>query len=358
MENIMYKIYQTFFILLLVSFFVSCNSDIENIGYEPTPPQVDYEALKAYKASDHEIMFGWFGGWNGPGTTMATSLMSLPDSVDMVSNWGQPWPLTDVQMEDLKNVREIKGTKVLACIFTPYLGRYLEPADREERLEYWGWGDTQEERDEAVRKYAKALAEEIIKWGYDGLDIDNEPEFMGEPAHIYESPGRFKIFIETLGEYFGPKSGTDKILAIDGYVTNYVYQDLSPYFNYFILQSYYENTYARYDVRFNTVANYFKETRKELAKKIILTEDFEQYSSSGGRTFLQRDGSYTISTLGMANWQPLDEDKNEVKKGGAGLYHIEYDYRNSNRPYHFTRQMINIMSTSDESLETETEEKE
>lgn len=342
----MKTLYKSLLIFILALAFVACDNDTENIGYVPPLPQVDYDALKAYKASDHEITFGWFGGWSGPSGTMASSLMSLPDSVDMVSNWGQPWPLTDAQIADMKNVQQTKGTKILACIFTPYLGRYLEPEEEAERLAFWGWSDTDtEQQAAAIRKYAKAMAEEIIKWGYDGLDIDHEPEFQGYPAHMWGSRDRFYIFIDELSKYLGPKSKSGKILAIDGYVWQNVTPDMADMFDYFILQAYYETSYSRYDSRFNQVVNtYTSSTREELAKKIILTEDFERHSGDGGGNFLLRDGSYTRSSLGMAYWRPLNSEGVEIPKGGAGLYHIEYDYRNAKYPYYYTRQMTSIMN--------------
>ena len=44
-----------------------------------------YTALRAYKQTDHQVAFGWFGGWSGEGAYMKSSLAGIPDSVDIVS---------------------------------------------------------------------------------------------------------------------------------------------------------------------------------------------------------------------------------------------------------------------------------
>ena len=48
-----------------------------------------YAALRAYKQTDHQVAFGWFGGWSGEGAYMKSSLAGIPDSVDIVSDLGK-----------------------------------------------------------------------------------------------------------------------------------------------------------------------------------------------------------------------------------------------------------------------------
>lgn len=43
------------------------------------------------------------------------------------------------------------------------------------------------------------------------------------------------LFIQTLGERIGPKSGTDRLLVIDGEPQSIV-SESGPYFNYFIVR--------------------------------------------------------------------------------------------------------------------------
>ncbi|EJW93390.1 endo-beta-N-acetylglucosaminidase F2, partial [gut metagenome] len=133
-----------------------------------------YEALRAYKASDHTICFGWFSGWNGSGTDMQNQLRGVPDSMDLVSHWNPVEtyvePLSPAQVEDLKAVQQ-KGTKVLFCLFWKNLGFRFTPPEITEGMDpgtqeydkamadYWGWYrhgsgryDNSPEAEAAVRK--------------------------------------------------------------------------------------------------------------------------------------------------------------------------------------------------------------
>lgn len=43
--------------------------------------------------------------------------------------------------------------------------------------EYWGWTDDADaaQIEAAIRKYANGLVDEVLKYGYTGLDLDYEP---------------------------------------------------------------------------------------------------------------------------------------------------------------------------------------
>ena len=44
-----------------------------------------YEALRAYKASDHSVSFGWFSEWGEGGVATNNMLQAVPDSMDIIS---------------------------------------------------------------------------------------------------------------------------------------------------------------------------------------------------------------------------------------------------------------------------------
>lgn len=60
---------------LLTSIFVGC-SDWTDMEAKSFPEEVTsdeyYAALRAYKQSDHQVSFGWYGGWTGDGAYMKT----------------------------------------------------------------------------------------------------------------------------------------------------------------------------------------------------------------------------------------------------------------------------------------------
>ena len=77
---------------------------------------------------------------------------------------------------------------------------------------------------------------------------------------------------------------------------------------------------------------------QEIARKLIVTENFEAHSATGGVTYTTRDGKRVPSYIGMAMWEPIG-----ARKGGIGSYHMEKDYA-ANPIYKYLRQGIQIMN--------------
>lgn len=67
----------------------SCNTDIESLTIQRPLTYDDqyYQNLRDYKASEHEIAFGWFAQY-GAQNSAAVRFMGLPDSLDICSMWG------------------------------------------------------------------------------------------------------------------------------------------------------------------------------------------------------------------------------------------------------------------------------
>ena len=312
--------------------------------------------LRAYKLSDHQVTFGWFGGWTGENPA-SRCLYNLPDSTDFVSLWDGFSNLTKAQQADLKHAQEEKGIRALACALLFDIGKGVTPAqpkaskDKGETWEqynhnYWGWVDGDEEKiNAAIVKYANAICDTIYKYNLDGFDLDAEP-YIPQPFQTSKEMwqgDRMNLFIRTMGKRIGPKAETEegrkKLLVVDG-EPYWFSADMALYFNYYILQAYNCYSYTDLDTRFQQVANKFasKQSAEEVARKLIVTENFEAYSAKGGVNFTTRDGKTVTSYLGMAQWQPL-----KGRKGGIGSYHMEKDYA-ANPSYKYLRQGIQIMN--------------
>lgn len=382
---------------LFVSAFSACNkwTEVEPNNYKTEHGDEYYENLRAYKASDHSVTFGWFGSWTGKGASLQGSLMGLPDSVDFVSMWGNWHSLNAEKWADKNKVKELKGTKVLMCFIVGNVGdqttpayvrqKHVNPETQEEYYEVNGvkydkelhavnafWGYTgayttnqygreaevdQEMLATAIRKYAKSLIDTISKYEWDGFDFDYEANYgasgniagdrsgdNGNPEINRQRTG-FKVFIEEMGKYLGPKSGSGKMLVIDGEPQN-MHPDVRDYFDYYIIQAYYSTSYTDLDNRYTKLLRGLEATgdpelEKMVAKKLIYCEDFEMngYAKNGGTTHETRDGREVPSLIGMAGWQPT----NGYRKGGVGTYHMEYDYVN-NPEYKWLRRATDIMN--------------
>lgn len=236
----------------LGALLTSCE-DVEN---EPvinpyTYSPLYYQNLRDYKASDHEIAFGWAAqyAWRN---SMATSFLGLPDSLDICSLWGGIPTDPDV-LKDMRYVQQVKGTKMLAVAITRI---DAETSEHEFKQVYLKGREenNQELIDSAIIMYAEYFLDQVFENDLDGFDADYEPE--GD----YLSGSHFELFYKHMAKYMGPnpditkeerlelirerygdamaaKPGIcDKLLNIDQ--TGLSMSSIEPYSNYCFLQAY------------------------------------------------------------------------------------------------------------------------
>ena len=332
-----------------------------------------YANLRAWKKTGAPVGFGWFGGWTGVGSSMKTQLMGLPDSLGVVSLWGAGTKEFDeARKADLKAVQSIKGTKVLTGFQVNSVGAQLTPHGQTPE-EYWGWVDgtseeAQAKQTAAIIKYANALCDLVDKLGLDGFDYDFEPNYEGEGnlwfdhtwteanagwRSLSEEKKKIKVknmitFISTLGKRLGPQSGTDKLLTVNGEPQKMV-PEVGKYFNYFIVQAYDSWGDGDLDRRLQATIDNYKGhlDAVDVARKYIVTENFEKWAAQGGANYTDRSGNVMKSLEGMARWLPVVNGK-VVQKAGIGTYHMEYEYTVSGHTetYPFLRGGMNIMNPS------------
>lgn len=185
--------------------FTACD-DVERIEPDVINPPFTYgpqyyQNLRDYKASDHEIAFGWFAEY-GPQNSMAVRFMGLPDSLDICSLWGGIPTKPDV-VEEMRFVQKVKGTKMLVVAITridaetndkPFKQLYNEGRAENDR----------EKIEESFRQYANYFLDQIFDNDLDGFDADYEPE--GD----YLSGDNFMIFYRHLAQYLGPNPNVTK----------------------------------------------------------------------------------------------------------------------------------------------------
>lgn len=304
-------------------------TEIENLDIDvPGKSEAYYENLKAYKESDHPLAFGWYSGWVGSGASLKYSLAGVPDSMDMVSiwgNWGNITPMTPEMRNDLKYAQEVKHIKVYGSVIVLWIGDYITPEaynDRAEKCaEYWGFSNDDEESVKvAIDKYARVLCDSIVSIGYDGLDVDWEPYGSGVMGQATINNGncgddsRFAWFLECCNKYL---TAAGKELIVDGEI-KYIPPRCVPMIDKFVFQAYSYHGYTAEGCNsyMAECIEKFKEhtTPEDFAKRFIVTEDFERFSQSGGGK-LQEYAAWIPTYNGVV-----------MPKGGCGTYHMEYEF--------------------------------
>lgn len=297
-----------------------------------------YAALRAYKKSDHKVVYGWFSGWTATPGVERSFLSNLPDSVDIVSLWGgtSPFDENDPRWEDLRIAQEVKGLKVLLCWQTGSSGLGLPGGVEAFNERHQGKTSVQK-----AIAYAQELTKFIKDHNLNGYDIDWEPnvgDHGGGCHNLYQncdgnegSSAPIRAFIQEMGKNFGPKQeieydprGTGTLFLFDGEVRDMAgrFGDMGGYFDYFLNQNYYSvrPNHEFYDT--SSIAEWSW-------KKYITCDEFEKDAKNGGvcspkpccitKAKMVRDNNY----------------------GGWGAYHIELDEN-----YKWTKEVIQVMNPS------------
>ena len=314
---------------------------------KPGHDEAYYKALRDYKNSDHQIAFSYYSAWTGVGTNMQSSLMGLPDSVDLVSLWGGWKNPTEAQLKDLRAAQQKKGLKAMICFLVLDMGAGVTPDPTEAEKatlkegeswthKYWGWSTAQTPEGKAARraavvKYANAICDLIEKYGYDGFDIDAEPNYSHPFSTNYEMwrmdredgvSTLMTLFIETLGKRIGPmaetEAGRKRILAVDG-EPDALPPTHAKYFNYFIIQAYGDGV-GYSNGHFQGMLRAYKDVLsvEEICKKSIFVVNFESGATRGGQAGLGQ-------ILNFALQNPV-VDGVTYRKGGVGAFRVDLEY--------------------------------
>ncbi len=366
-------------LVLILGAAFSC-TEPEALNLQPEYKYTDayYEALRAYKKSDHSICYLWFADYGVP-SSPAYRFAGIPDSVDVVSLWGGIPKEGTLDRKEMYEMREKKGTKIVGVkiirlahttylpdwalkIEVPtYMNGYednkgytetyqltyderiaagdsetIAAAAAESEARMAGTraliadmnanpsrtlkeGTTEENPEWVYPEWciyaAESIMDEIREHDLDGYDLDYEPE--GDAL----SGEKMRTFLQYLSQYIGPASpNPEMILAVDGNQPPAGTENLC---TYWIAQSYGQTLS---DSRFN------REGWKN--SQLIFTENIGDYWASGGNMLQQ--AAFQPSTGG--------------RKGGFGAFHGQRDYNttdsgaNKDVPYGNLRKAIQLQN--------------
>lgn len=278
------------------------------------------ENLLAYKKTKHPIMFGWFNAWQPDGSGKYSKLSLIPDSMDVISIWGNWHSLTEDKIKELRSV-QAKGTKVVIGWIIENIGDQIK----------WGRNNWPEDDNEAIVAYAKAIVDTIQKYGYDGFDYDYEPSYLspfrpgayqcGNLTSCYKDQNKDKelLFMKTMRELLGP----DKLFHLNGSI-DWLDPRAVQYFDRFVVQSY--NSGAG---TFEAWLSAIKQRLGVEPEQIVLCETFENQNALKRKLFIETYAQYAASKNG--------------KIGGLGVYHINEDAVEDNA-YINVRTAISVMN--------------
>ena len=327
--------------------------------------QENKKALEAYWAQLREykqkawanqgekpFIYMWWTGWRAVDGLDRSWLQSIPDTTTAISLWGgygkQPADMTENEKYDL-DIFHKKGSKVFLCWQVSNVGLGLPSEGKENGFtrfrQKYGEEKTADNETFRCQIYARDLARYIIACGFDGFDIDWEPnignhnrsgynEFAsGTSVNGYNQ--NMNTFIAEIGKYFGDKYSGDQrkqylrelfdenhsgyhekekeyIRAYKPFFEKGNYVEKKYYLLYdgerqlnFTLNDEYISKYIMQDYGSSRVDNTFTSNKH----KSVSTSEFEQ-------------GQFK-SIIGKA------EAAKQKRVGGVGSYHGEIDFSTS-----------------------------
>lgn len=278
--------------------FTACDTDIEPIGQQIlTPEQQDpaqyaayLAALRAYKASEHYVIYASLDNAPAVPVSERAFLRSLPDSLDFVALVNAD-KLTQFDIEDMPGT-QAKGTKILYCIDYDALSVTMDAA--------------------AFGKYLDQVNDVVARYHFDGVTIRYHGQVDAATAAAAAA------FVNKF---------TGKMLVAEGNPL-FIPQENHAAIAYFVLN----NIQAINTFNLRTQVAYAIQYVGIAPEKIILTA--EPTGKLTDDSLVQQPAIYETAKSVIA-LGPV---------AGLGIYHVSDDYFDAYINYRKTKQAIGLLN--------------
>lgn len=326
--------------------FVGCDTDVESVdinqpGVENQDPELyaSYlQDLRDYKASNHKVVFAYFDN-KDDFYTQGDHLMAMPDSIDYAVLM-TPYDLCNGIVEEMKEVREKKGTKTLytvdyADIKAVYDLRATELSAAQlngERLD-----EEMPELNAFVTDSVRQAVSYCDQYGYDGIIFAynaglNKENLTNEQIKLYA--GYEDSFVSPAMEW--QIAHPDKIMVFQGRPTiiyDYVILQNS---KYVIIPC---RTEASVESLSYAVMQQLQATEADNAKYLPLVESVS-LDTKDTETGWFKNGSRAV--VATAQW--VASMKDDSAMAGMAIYNVNREYFNSTQAYLYVRKAIGLMN--------------
>lgn len=311
------------------------------------------EGLKAYKASDHKVVYAWFDNSVKVPMTRAHHLDAIPDSVDIVSLL-HPEGLCARELAEMKTLRTKSTRIVFTFRYDDIVARWeasqtpaTEPAsdgaDGEGEGSEGGEGGEISAPDGFLPFLAArtdALLELVEVYGYDGVAVDYTPldtHYM-EPAERDRQQARQELFVERLKAWTA--AHPDKLFIYEGEPAWLADKSLLERCRYIVLRQLTATTpYALSRAVLMSLREGVPSDRFIVG---VAPVPPDANDPTTGR-FADADGKLTLRALTEAAvWVTAPEAG--YTKAGLGIYDIQNDFYNTTLIYKYTREAIDILN--------------
>jgi hypothetical protein len=328
--------------LALALFMGSCDTDIETVDInEPGIETQNTELyttyltnLKAYKASTHKVVFGWFDNSKKMPASQGQSIIAVPDSIDYLV-LASPTNLNTRELNEIETIRTTKATKTLyeinfETIRTAYdaeLQAFQENADNA--------GKTFTSFNTYLVDTVQARLALCEKYNYDGVVMTfygKSKIYLGEDEKT-ETIGQENDFVGIAKDW--KERHTDKMLVLAGKPQNITDQTIFDLASYIIIPCESATSQSGVTYLMDKAAVTGVPTNKLLPLVTLYSLD-----TSDTKTGYWTGGAY--AAIGAAQWAASDHDSFTI--AGLALDNINNDYYHATFVYPTVRKAISIIN--------------
>jgi hypothetical protein len=339
-----YMIFPAIFLLMIMT-MASCDTDVKSVdinepgvkNQDPTLYAQYLANIKAYKAKTHKVTLGWYDNSIKTYSNGSEHINALPDSLDYVVLM-YPDSLNDLDLQEIKEIKEQKGMKMLYSIDFAEFETAYEKAESQLKMDQTE-GKRLDEKlpafDTFVRDSVKTALSYCDKYSYDGVIFAFESMYKGHlsGADKAEVAAKEDTFVNLAIEWH--LSHTDKELMYEGTpenISDFVILDDADYIilpcRSLVSQ---ENLY------------YFFQTQCAAnvpSSKFIVLCETASYDKNDEKTGYFLDGSLSIVSAAKA----IASTNYNVSAQGLGIYNIQRDFYNTSLRYINVRKAISLMN--------------
>lgn len=335
------KIACTLFVLGATFTLGACNDWTEIEGVKVPNPNIEQQnpelyaqylaALRSYKQSSHQVTYAWFDNHVKVPFTRAQHLTELPDSLDVVALM-YPDQLVDRELDEIKTIREQKGTKVIFTInYEAIKLKYDQAVAEQAALEQ---APKPAEFTTVLMDTMQLMFDLVARYNYDGISIGYKGKSLIHltPEERAEEITNQNGFMKMIADWHQRQPG--KMLVFEGKPQNLINKEILADCKLIILPS--------ADVSNEDLLTYqvkMAQVDGVPTDRFAVAVSTTSLDPSDTKTGYFSNGTRALS--GATNWTIAAHD---FPVAGLGIYNVSNDYFNTAMSYQYTRGAISALN--------------
>lgn len=303
------------------------------------------QSLRDYRESDHKVLIAKFDNKAGNPVGQADHIAALPDSVDYIV-LKNPAALSDTVIEEMAQVREIKGQKVLCQIDVKSI---LD--DYKAYVEQWTIANAESPAEDLIPQndfVAEKMATQIALFGqysYDGISIayscrnplsvseENKPAFIAEQETV----------LGPVAEWVA--ANPDALFMLEGTPQNLlVHNELLEEADYILVPTLSSKTGDSFTYEVGLVSRFANIPADRFVVCVTARSLTDANDTNGTFAETGENGEEISAIVGAAYWVRSAND--DFGKAGISVDNAQNDYFDLDLDYRNIRKAISVMNPS------------